>query len=46
MCFSGKYTEKEMYELITKNGGFVDHLGTSDTLEVQAKMLKEMDMPS
>lgn len=34
MCFSGKYTEKEMYERITKTGGLVDHLGTSDTREV------------
>ena len=34
MCFSGKFTESEMYNRITKNGGFVDHLGTSDVLEV------------
>jgi len=34
MCYSGKYTEKEMYDRITKNGGLVDHLGTSDILEV------------
>jgi butyrate kinase len=34
MCFSGKYTERELYDRITKNGGLVDHLGTSDAAEV------------
>ena len=34
MCFSGKYTEREMYDRITKTGGLVDHLGTSDVTEV------------
>ena len=34
MCFSGKFTEGEMYQKITKNGGLVDHLGTSDAREV------------
>lgn len=33
-CFSGEYTEKEMYARITKNGGIVDHLGTADVREV------------
>ena len=36
MCFSGKYTEKEMRDKITKTGGLVDHLGTSDAREVTA----------
>ena len=36
MCFSGKYTEREMYDRITKNGGLVDHLGVSDVREVVA----------
>lgn len=36
MCYSGKYTEKEMREKITKTGGLVDHLGTSDAREVTA----------
>ncbi|NMA37870.1 MAG: butyrate kinase [Papillibacter sp.] len=35
MCFSGKYTEKEIYEKITKNGGLVDYLGTNDVREVR-----------
>lgn len=34
MCFSGQYTEKQMYEKITKSGGLVDHLGTSEVLEI------------
>ena len=39
ICFSGKYTEKEMREKITKTGGLVDHLGTSDAREV-TEMIK------
>lgn len=39
MCFSGKYTEKEMREKITKTGGLVDRLGTSDAREV-TEMIK------
>lgn len=39
MCYSGKYTEKEMREKITKTGGLVDHLGTSDAREV-TEMIK------
>lgn len=35
MCYSGKYTEKEMKEMITKNGGLVSLLGTSDVREVK-----------
>lgn len=34
MCYSGKYTEKEIYDRITKTGGLVDHLGTSEVKEV------------
>ncbi|QOX61914.1 butyrate kinase [Anoxybacterium hadale] len=34
LCFSGNFTEKELLEKCTKSGGFVDHLGTSDALEV------------
>jgi butyrate kinase len=34
MCYSGKYTEKEMYDRITKTGGLVDHLGTSEVKEI------------
>ena len=42
MCFSGKYSSDEMYKKLTKSGGLVDHLGTSDALEV-CKRIKEGD---
>lgn len=35
-CFSGEYTERQLQELIIKNGGLVDHLETSDAREVAA----------
>lgn len=38
MCFSGKYTEKEIYNKITKNGGLVDYLSTNDVREVRARI--------
>jgi butyrate kinase len=38
MCFSGKYTEKEIYNKITKNGGLVDYLGTNDIREVRKRI--------
>lgn len=34
MCYSGKYTEKELKSLINKNGGIMAHLGTNDMKEV------------
>lgn len=41
-CFSGRYTEREMDDKILKRGGFVDHLNTSDTLEVK-RMIERGD---
>jgi butyrate kinase len=38
LCFSGKYTEKEMYDRVTKNGGLIDHLGTSDVREILGRI--------
>ena len=38
LCFSGKYTEKDFKSLILKNGGLVNHLNTSDVLEVKEKI--------
>lgn len=38
MCYSGKYTEKEMYTRITKTGGLVGHLGTSDGHEIKERI--------
>jgi butyrate kinase len=40
MCYSGKFTEREMYDRITKNGGIVDHLGTSDVREILERINK------
>lgn len=36
MCFSKKYSEKEMNEKVSKTGGWADHLGTSDGRQVRA----------
>lgn len=41
-CFSGKYTSEEMYKRITKSGGLVEHLNTSDAIEV-GKRISEGD---
>lgn len=38
MCFSGKWSEAEMHDFVTKTGGLVDHLGTSDAREVTARI--------
>lgn len=40
MCFSGKYTEKEIYSKIVGKGGFNAYLGTNDMREVK-KMAAE-----
>ncbi len=38
MCYSGNYTEREMKDKVTKNGGLVDLLGTADVLEVKKRI--------
>lgn len=35
MCFSGKYTEKEVYKKIVGNGGFNAYMGTNDMRKVE-----------
>lgn len=40
MCFSGKYTEKEVYSKLVGKGGFNAYLGTNDMREVR-KMASE-----
>ena len=35
MCFSGKYTEQEVYKKIVGNGGFNAYLGTNDARVVE-----------
>ncbi len=42
MCFSGKYTEKEVYKKIVGNGGFNAYCGTNDMRDVD-KMCDEGD---
>lgn len=34
MCFSGKYTEKEVYKKLVGNGGFNGYVGTNDMREL------------
>ncbi|MCC9296668.1 butyrate kinase [Clostridium sp. WLY-B-L2] len=38
MCFSGKYTEKEMIKKIKGNGGLMSYLGTNSGLEVEKRI--------
>ncbi|MBW6478674.1 MAG: butyrate kinase [Bacteroidales bacterium] len=35
LCFSGKYTEKQIKKMITGRGGLVAYLGTNDAYEVE-----------
>lgn len=35
LCYSGKYTEKELYKKICGNGGFNGYLGTNDMRDVK-----------
>lgn len=36
LCFSGKYSQQELLDRVNQNGGWVDHLGSSDALEIEA----------
>ncbi|MFH1335058.1 MAG: butyrate kinase [Candidatus Zixiibacteriota bacterium] len=38
LCYSGKYTQKEMTDLLTKKGGLLAHLGTDNVEEVQKRI--------
>lgn len=38
LCYSGQYTQREIYNRITKSGGLVDHLGTSDAREISSRI--------
>lgn len=42
MCFSGKYTEKEVYKKLVGGGGFNAYCGTNDMRDVE-KMVDEGD---
>ncbi|HOY32371.1 MAG TPA: butyrate kinase [Bacteroidales bacterium] len=38
LCFSGKYTQKEILKMITGKGGFVAYLGTNSAYEVEQRV--------
>ena len=38
LCYSGKYTKKEMLTKVMKTGGWTAHLGTSDAREVEQRI--------
>jgi len=38
LCYSGKYSEKELIKLITHQGGIISYLGTNDVREVMKKI--------
>ena len=42
LCFSGKYTEKEVLKMLKGEGGLVGYLGTNNAVEV-GKMVEEGD---
>ncbi|MCR5236501.1 MAG: butyrate kinase [Lachnospiraceae bacterium] len=37
LCYSGKYTEKEMYKRLVGGGGFTAYLGSNDMVEITKK---------
>lgn len=39
LCYSGKYTEKEMLQRMTKQGGMYSYLGTKSAIEVEKRVL-------
>ncbi|MHC1787467.1 MAG: butyrate kinase [Christensenellales bacterium] len=38
LCFEGGYTKEQLLDRFTRDGGWMDHLGTSDTLEVKRRI--------
>ena len=38
LCFSGKYTQNEVMNIIKSHGGLAAHLGTNDMMEVERRM--------
>lgn len=40
LCYSGKYDKKAMFKHIQRAGGLVAHFGTSDTREVERRVLE------
>lgn len=40
LCYSDKYTQKEMIQLLTKKGGLLAHLGTDNVQEVEKRSVE------
>ncbi len=38
LCYSGKYSKREAQRLVRGNGGLKRHLGTSDCIEIEARI--------
>ena len=38
LCFSGKYTEKELLKRVSGQAGLIAHLGTNDMKEIEARI--------
>jgi len=38
MCFSGKYTKNDIYDIVTKKGGLTSLLGTNDVKKIIARI--------
>jgi len=38
LCFSGKYTEKQLWNLLNREGGVYSYLGTKDLREVERRI--------
>ena len=39
LCFSGKYTRKQVEELLFRDGGLYSYLGTKDLEEVEQRIM-------
>ncbi|MDR1422304.1 MAG: butyrate kinase [Coriobacteriales bacterium] len=40
LCYSGRFTEKEMKDRLSREGGLIDHLGTADATEIEARIAR------
>jgi len=38
LCYSGRFTEREMKDRLSKNGGLIDHLGTADAKVIEQRI--------
>jgi butyrate kinase len=43
LCFSGKYTQQQILNTLTRTGGLVAHLGTTDCREVERRIARGDD---